>query len=171
MIVNDLVVDCSRIPNISSCALSLDGERTEHRAMGILTFENRNGKLYADDIEIIRYLPLNLQNGNAVNGHELRKELEEEQKQVLNACVFDALITHPKLIPDSWRIGHTYFWGTVFNLFRFFEGKNNLVVKFLYWAGMGWDWRYGWLDDKCHMYSFAACLAIADSTSEPPLST
>ena len=136
---NQLVVDCDALPRIPS-GLSLEGEGAEHRKMGKVTLEKRaDGKLYANGKEVVRHLSPNQQNGKYIQGHKLRKELKD--KQVLNACIMDALLANPQLIPDEWKDGYTYFWGTIFR-----RVVGDLYVEYLYWDGHRWDWGDGWLD-------------------------
>ncbi len=131
--LHELTVDCDALPNIPS-GLFLDGTGTEHRKMGKMRLEKRaDGKLYANGVEVVRYLSPNQINGKMIGGRRLRTELKK--KQVLNACVFDALLTHPELIPDEWKTGRTYFWGTIFR-----DADGYLHVLCLCWFGGGWIW-------------------------------
>ena len=134
-----IIVDCDANPKIPS-GLYLTGEGTEHRKMGKITLEKReDGKLYANGKEVVRHLSPNQTNGKAIQGHKLRKELKDVQ--VLNACIMDALLANPQLIPDEWKSGYTYFWGTTFR-----SVSGGLCVECLYWSGGQWDWSYSWLD-------------------------
>ncbi len=147
-----IVVDCDLNPNIPS-GLYLTGEGTEHRKMGKITLEKReDGKLYANGKEVVRYLSPNQKNGKVIQGHKLRKELKDVQ--VLNACIMDALFANPQLIPDEWRSGYTYFWGTTFR-----SARGRLYVEYLCWSGIRWLWNFSWLDyDRNSRYP-AALLA------------
>jgi hypothetical protein len=133
-----ITIDTDCDPKIPS-GLFLTGTGTEHRKMGIMTLEKRaDGKLYANNKEVIRHLSLNQQNGESIKGYQLRTELKD--KQVLNACIMDALLANPHLIPEVWKIGHIYFWGTIFR-----DAGGSLYVGFLYWSDGGWHWRCIWL--------------------------
>ena len=104
-----IIVDCDANPNIPS-GLYLTGEGTEHRKMGKITLEKRDdGKLYANGKEVVRDLSPNQKNGKTIQGHKLRKELKDVQ--VLNACIMDALLANPQLIPDEWKIRLHLFLG------------------------------------------------------------
>ena len=139
-----IVVDSDLDPNIPS-GLYLTGKRTEHRKMGKVILEKRpDGKLYANGKEVVRYLPPKQQNGKTIGGHKLRKELKD--KQVLNACILDALFANPQLIPDGWKNGYTYFWGTIFSSEDGSLCDGSLCVKCLCWSDGGWYWDYLWLD-------------------------
>lgn len=140
--VTSIVADCGADPLIRS-RLSLEGEGVEHRRMGKVTLEKRNdGKLYANGVEVVRYLSPNQERGGHIQGHELRKELED--KRVLNACFLDVLLVTPRLIPDEWKIGYTYFWGTVFSSTA---DTFSLFVENLYWHGVRWYCNYAWLNN------------------------
>ena len=145
-------VDCDLDPRIPS-GLYLTGEGTEHHKMGTILLEKRtDGKLYANGREVVRYLSPNQQNGKTIQGHKLRKELKN--KQVLNACILDALLANPQLIPDDWKTGVTYFWGTIFR-----SADGSLYVECLYWVGSRWDWSFSWLGHGWGSNNPAASLA------------
>lgn len=147
-----ITIDGDLGPKVPS-GLYLTGEGTEHRKMGKITLEKReDGKLYANGVEVVRYLSPQQQNGKSIQGHRLHAELKD--KQVLNACIMDALLANPQLIPDDWKTGYTYFWGTIFR-----RADGRLCVRFLYWGGGRWDWGYDWLDGGWHGLSPAASLA------------
>ncbi len=149
------VVDCDVFPYIPS-GLSLEGEGTEHRKMGQITLEKRaDGRLYANDEEIIRFLP---ERRAPVSGHERRAELKD--KRVLNACIADVLILHPELIPSDWT-GDVYFWGDVFSSKNSLVGKGGglFVLRLHRSHGDGrWHRDYCWLDCGNRMDSLAALL-------------
>ena len=133
-----IVVDCDLNPKIPS-GLYLTGEGAKHRKMGKITLEKReDGKLYANGKEVVRRRVPDQMNGRAIQGHKLRKELKDVQ--VLNACIMDALLANPQLIPDEWKTGYTYFWGTIFR-----DANGNLYVEYLYWNGGRWLWHCNWL--------------------------
>ena len=147
-----IIVDCDANPKVPS-GLYLTGEGTEHRKMGKITLEKReDGKLYANGNEVVRHLSPKQQNGKSIQGHKLRKELKD--MQVLNACIMDALLANPQLIPDEWKSGYTFFWGTIFR-----DADGRLYVGCLYWDGVGWNWRYSWLGLDWLSRSPAASLA------------
>jgi hypothetical protein len=147
-----VIVDCDANPIIRS-GLSLTGEGTEHRRMGKITLEKReDGKLYANGKEVVRYLSPNQQNDKTIQGHKLRKELKDVQ--VLNACIMDALLANPQLIPDEWKSGYTYFWGTTFR-----SAGGDLCVGCLCWGGGQWRWGCSWLDSGWGSDRPAAVLA------------
>jgi len=155
---NQLVVDCDARPRIPS-GLSLEGEGTEHRTMGKITLEKRaDGKLYANGREVVRYLSPNQQNSKVIQGHKLREELKG--KRILNACILDALLANPELIPDDWKNGVTYFWGTIFR-----DADGDLYVEDLDWDGGGWYWGYDGLGNVWNADEPAACLADLPSAA------
>jgi len=147
-----IVIDGDLNPNVPS-GLYLTGEGTEHRKMGKITLEKRtDGKLYANAVKVVRYLSPNQQKGKSSQGHKLRKELKD--KQVLNACIMDALLANPQLIPDEWKTGCTYFWGTTFR-----RALGSLYVECLYWRDGQWHWGYRWLGSDWDSSRPAAVLA------------
>lgn len=146
-------IDDDHNPNIPS-GLFLTGEGTEHQKMGEVTLEKRaDGKLYANGKEVVRYRSRK-QQGGSIQGHKLRKELKDNKVQVLNACIMDALRANPQLIPDEWKDGCTFFWGTIF---RGADGYSYVV--YLCWDGVRWDWRGNWLGYGWYSGDPAASLA------------
>lgn len=129
----------------------------EHRPMGQVTLELRAGKLFANGREVVRLLSDNQKNGRTIRGHELRKELAD--KPVLNACVRDYMIEHPELIPEDWKTGGTYFWGTIFR-----GSVGGLCVAYLYWGGDGWYWVCDWLGNGWSANEPAAVVASPAAT-------
>ena len=153
-----IVIDGNLNPNVPS-GLYLDGEGTEHRKMGKVTLEKRDdGKLYANGKEVVLDLSPNQKNGKTIQGHELRKELKN--KQVLNACIMDALRANTQLIPESWkqdeqgRTRYIYFWGTIFR-----SANGSLYVEYLCWDGGQWRWGFSWLGSGWDVNNPAASLA------------
>jgi len=140
------VVDCDVAPEILS-----DWQKEEHFKMGKLKLENRDGKLYANGQEVIRFLSKKQKDGKTIEGCELRLELAS--KSTLNACILDYLLKHPELIPEEWKKGLTYFWGTIFRV-----SGGGLCVAYLHWNGLWWHWKYNWLDNGWGGHGPAACL-------------
>lgn len=135
------IVDTDALPRIPD-GLYLTGEGTKHIGMGKVKLEKRDdGKLYANGREVVRYLSPNQQNGNTIQGHKLRTELEQDDgdKVLLNATIGFYLYDHPELIPDDWD-GWTYFWDTIFR-----NSVGNLAVLVLLRDGSSWHWRCSWL--------------------------
>ena len=144
-----ITVDCDIYPVIPFY-LRLVGKEIEHRKMGSkVTLEKRDGNLHVDGVEVHRYFSPNQKDGKHIKGHELRKELRS--KQVLNACVIDALFANQQMIPEDWKTGLTYFWGTIF-----YNPENHLCVEYLYWRFGRWRWRYRQLDEDWYYNSPAA---------------
>jgi hypothetical protein len=128
-----IVVNADIDPSIPS-SLSLGGEGAEHRKMGQIILEKReDGKLYINGVEATLYLSAEQMHGEITQGYKLREELKD--KNVLNACIFDALFANPNLIPEDWkqdkqgRTRYIFFWGTIF---RGADGR--LYVRCLYWV-------------------------------------
>jgi len=144
------IVDCDAMPEILS-----DWQKEEHRKMGKVKLEKRDGKLYANGQEVVRHLSKNQKNGIMIGGHKLRQELVDMKGKIfLNACILDYLLKHPELIPEEWKKGVTYFWGTIFR-----RSDGSLFVADLRWFGGGWGWDDRWLDYAWGDDEPAACLA------------
>jgi hypothetical protein len=134
--------------------LALRGAGTEHVMSGPILLEKLGDKLYANDSEVVRHLSLLQKSGTMVCGHLLRKELKG--MQVLNACVLEALLAHPELIPDGWKVGRTYFWGTVL-----MNGDVKLAVAYLVWEEKaGWIKYYDLLDSSWRQNDYAAVVDL-----------
>ncbi len=124
----------------------------EHRNSGTMELENKNGRLYINGVKVERYLSPNQRNGKVIGGHELRRELAGQP--VLCACMLDYLLQHTELIPEEWKSGYTFFWGTIFR-----NQDGDLYVVVLRWDGVQWYWYHGWLKYDWGSRSPAACLA------------
>lgn len=143
------VVDCDVVPEIF-----FDWQqKEENRKMRKIKLENRDGKLYANGQEVIRFLSKKQKDGKKIEGHKLRQELE--CKLTLNACILDYLLKHQELIPKEWKKGVTFFWGTIFR-----GSDGGLFVACLLWINRRWDWLYVWLgsDSDWSGHRPAACL-------------
>jgi len=91
---------------------------------------------------------------DSILGHKNLKRLKASGKILLDVRVLEELLKHPELIPEEWKNGVTYFWGTIFR-----NSDGHLCVAYLRWLGSSWEWDcswlgYGWSDDEP-----AACLA------------
>jgi len=124
----------------------------EHRFCGTMQLEKRDGHLFLNGKKVERYLSPNQRGSKVIQGHNLRKELANQS--TLCACVLDYLIQHTEMIPEEWKQGVTYFWGTVFR-----RPDGDLSVAYLYWNGVRWDWRCHWLGINWNSYNPAARLA------------
>lgn len=90
---------------------------------------------------------------NSISGHENLKRLDATGKVLLDVRVLEELLKRPELIPEEWKKGLTYFWGTIFR-----DLDDNLYVACLNWNGGVWYWGGRWLDFGWNNYGFAACL-------------
>jgi len=91
---------------------------------------------------------------NCISGHENLKRLKASGRTLLDIRVLEELLKHPELIPEEWKNGRTYFWGTIFR-----HSGGRLFVACLDWGGGGWDWHFHWLGLAWDDYGPAACLA------------
>ena len=147
-----VTIDSNVSPKIPPC-FHLTGKGTKHKKTGKIILEKRtDGKLYANNVEVIRYYSPKQKVGEYIQGHDLRKELND--RRILNASILDALYMNPHLIPDDWKIGYSYFWGTIF---RGVYGI--LYVECLCWSGFKWSWNYRQLNESWSGVNSAAMLA------------
>ena len=122
----ECVIDCDADPFLP------EGWRVEQHL--------KSGSFKWDPTEVELYLDAGQKDGKVISGHELQKKLEG--KRVLNANVLDWLLAHPQFIPESWKGKFVFFWGTIYR-----DGCGSLSVRYLFWNGIGWRWRYCWLVD------------------------
>lgn len=123
-----------------------------HQKQGQLKVELRSDELYLNNRKINRYLSKKQQKGKVITGNDLRKELSS--MPVLNANILDFLLKNPQLIPESWKTGYTYFWGTIY---RYSDGS--LCVRCLDWGAGQWQAYCTWLDGGWYGQNPAALLA------------
>lgn len=91
---------------------------------------------------------------NRISGYANLKRLNATGKILLDVRILEELLKHPELIPEEWKKGLTYFWGTIFR-----DSDGSLYVAYLRWAGCDWYWRYYWLGLDWVDGEPAACLA------------
>lgn len=94
---------------------------------------------------------------NRISGHENLKRLKATGKTLLDVRVLEELLKNPHLIPEEWKNGITYFWGTIFC-----GSGGVLCVAFLRWGGGRWLWGYGWPGRGWRSDGPAACLASSE---------
>lgn len=136
-IVGNHVIDCDAAPFVPK------GWRVEEHQKG--------GQLSWDASKVKLLVKLN-EGESYVGGHELRKRLKDEP--VLNANVLDHLLAYPELIPEEWKSGLVFFWGTIYR-----GSGDRLYVRCLSWHGRRWNWLRRWLDYGWNVYNPAASLA------------
>ncbi len=154
-----ILVNCNANPKIGlGFHLTPKPYGTEHRQMGTIILEKRDdGKLYANSGKVVRHCEPEQNNVRSIKGYELREKLKDIQ--VLNACIADALLANPELIPDEWKSGYTYFWGTILGDEVSSWGYCNLYVMYIYWSGGQWYGFYRWLGNDWRGLDFTASLA------------
>ena len=130
------IIDCDADPFCPS-----DWKVEEHK---------KGGSLEWDPTKVKLYLSPNQQNDKCIEGHKLRKKLEN--KPVLNANVLEFLLAHPELIPEEWKGKAIFFWSTIYR-----NADGDLYVRFLYWRGALWCWGCRWLSDSWVDGGPAAC--------------
>ncbi|KKR48386.1 MAG: hypothetical protein UT86_C0006G0024 [Candidatus Magasanikbacteria bacterium GW2011_GWC2_40_17] len=99
----------------------------------------KGGQFVWDPAKVSLHLSFNQQNGNVIQGHQLRRELVVCVPN-LNANVLDYLLAHPELIPESWMGKAIFFWGTIYR-----SADGDLCVRYLIWKGKQWSWGDRWL--------------------------
>lgn len=116
-----LIIDCDADPFLPA------GWRVEeHRQGGQLEWTKSLINLYLADGQ---------KNGQWLGGHELRAVLKNQP--VLNANMLDFLLKYPQLIPEEWKNGAVFFWGTIYR-----DSAVGLYVRCLYWGGGRWFWSW-----------------------------
>lgn len=110
------IIDCDTDPYVPN-----NWKVVEHKKGGLFTWDETRMYLYFDEIQ------------KGCEGVYYLSELQERMRaeQVLNANLLDYLLTHPELIPESWkREGRICFWGTIYQ-----DCARPYVhyVRYLYW--------------------------------------
>ena len=112
-----------------------DGTEVEqHIGKGWSIVEKRTDGLYVDGRKVILHLSKRQKNGKLLKGHELREELTG--KPVLDANIFDALLSNLHLIPEDWKkdendnTRYIFFWGTIYRY-----SNDDLCVRFMFYSG------------------------------------
>ncbi|MBI2035175.1 MAG: hypothetical protein HYT12_00635 [Candidatus Liptonbacteria bacterium] len=121
--------------------------------LNVVEHPNRSDVVQIDLAKVERVLTLK-PGENYVRGEENLKRLKKKGKVLLDVRVLEECLKNPHLIPDSWKEGVTYFWGTIFS-----DSHGDRRVAYLYWFGGRWYWYYFWLGLGWHSLRPAACLA------------
>ena len=145
------IVDCDADPTIPS---GHNWTIERHIKGGQVRLERRGDTLYVDGKKVVLHLVKRQTRNGVIQGHELRKELENGKLVLLNANLLDYLLKHPELIPDAWKGKVVFFWGTIY---RYSDGR--LSVRYLNWFGDEWYWDFDWLDSGWGSNYPAAVLA------------
>jgi hypothetical protein len=93
---------------------------------------------------------------SSISGHDYLKRLKESGVPMLDVRVMEELLKpeNQHLIPEDWKKGLTYFFGTIFR-----NSVGDLCAPFLDWFGGEWHWSYHWLDYGWGGDGFGASLA------------
>lgn len=119
----------------------------------IKSHPERKDVIEYDVSKIEHVLPLK-SDENRISGNENLKRLNATGKIILDVRVLEELLKHPELIPEEWKKGVTYFWGTIFR-----NSDGRLCVAGLVWRGSGgWNWNSAWFDRDLFDHKPAACL-------------
>ncbi len=138
------IVDCDADATIPS-GYSWTIER--HIKGGQVRLERRGDTLYVDGKKVILQLVKRQTRNGVIQGHELRKELENGKLVLLNANLLDYLLEHPELIPDAWKGKVVFFWGTIYRhsvgpIVRFLRWDDGRWCGHSYWLVIGWRSNY-----------------------------
>lgn len=98
---------------------------------------------------------------SSITGHDYLKRLKESGQPMLDVRVMEELLKpeNQHLIPEDWKKGLTYFFGTIYR-----DSDGGLCAPYLSWRGDGWRWNYYWLDCDWFGSEFAASLAISQNS-------
>ncbi|MEK7461495.1 MAG: hypothetical protein AAB586_00260 [Patescibacteria group bacterium] len=125
----DHIIDLS-VP----CKLPFNNaERVSPAKTGIVKLEKCDDDLYIDGVKLALFLSESQKSGKNIGGHDLRKELEARGDNV-GGSIFDYLVVHPGLWPESWKKDaqgitiHVFFWGDIFR-----RSHGYLCVRCGYW--------------------------------------
>lgn len=77
---------------------------------------------------------------NLIIGHEYLRRIKEYGRDVCDVRVMEEFLKNPEKIPEEWKVGRTYFWGTIF------RSGDKLCVAYLFWLDGKWRWSYNDLD-------------------------
>lgn len=72
-----------------------------------------------------------------------QKMLDKVKDTGLNACVADYLLSHPDLIPETWKTKHVVFPGTIFK-----DAAGNRCLKFIYFWEGEWHGKFLYLEES-----------------------
>jgi len=135
------IIDCDVDPFTPKC-----WGISEHR---------HGGKLIFNPVHTTLYL-VEGQGRNNIAGRDMRKLLRK--KPVLNANVLDYLIKKENwhLIPEEWKEGYIFFWGTVYH-----DRGVKLYVRYLCWVGKGWDQGFDSVSERFDRNRPAALLVAS----------
>lgn len=124
--------------------------------LDLVEHPSRNDVATVDLSKVNRVLTLR-EGESYVGGEENLRRLKERAKEtgetLLDVRVLEELLAHPHLIPEEWKSGVTYFWGTIFR-----DADGNRSVPCLIWNGKRWYWNYIWLAYDWNLNKPAAVL-------------
>ncbi len=115
---------------------------------GWVKVENRRGELCVAGRKIILHLEDGQKDDKVMGGHKLRDALTG--KAVEHPNVLDALLEHPHLIPESWKVDeqgrtrYVFFWAVVYRDSQATDAS--LYVRCLFFRVAGWHEGCRWLD-------------------------
>ena len=90
---------------------------------------------------------------SSITGHEYLRRLKESGEELYDVRVMEEFLKNPEKIPEEWKTGRIYFWGTIF------RSGGNLFVQYLDWVGGRWRWGCCYLDNDWNSNELAAVAA------------
>ena len=108
-------IDCGCNPAVAASGWSVESPKQtgnyvlDPANIKLVSFENKTSPLKGSDI------------------------IEKTAGTALNACVFDYLMSHQEMIPESWKKLHVCFPATTFD-----DGYGNKFFRFIYWWDNKW---------------------------------
>ena len=108
-----------------------DTEQLPNRVRGLVKFDPTKAKLH---------LVSEQKDSKCIGGNDLRKQLANQP--VYTAHILDYVLKpeNQHLIPEEYKGKEVFFWGTIYR-----GPDGNLYVRYLFWSGVGWNWRSRWL--------------------------
>lgn len=124
-------------------------EVVKHEGKATVEIELRSDdNLYLDNKKIELFLSERQKGDNRIVGHELRQEIEDGKRTLLNSNVLDYIYDHPELFPEHWKkdengeIHYIFFWGSIFRS----PSGGSLYVRYLCWDDDSLSRDFDWLD-------------------------
>jgi hypothetical protein len=156
VVVNDNTIRVNldaepKLPFEGAVAVGQSGE------LGWVTVQKYEDGLYVGERKFALYLSNNQQDGNVIQGLNLKDELAE--MATVHPNILDALLEHTHLIPEDLKKNdeggtlYIYFWAVQFR-----NSAGRLYVRSLDFNDGKWCWGYRWLHDDLDGYRPAAVL-------------
>lgn len=130
-----LTVDYSIKPSLITLAIDSHPARTD-----VLTIDLRK----VERVSMLR------SGERFITGYVYLRRLKKSGKQLYDVRVMEEFYENLEKIPEEWKTGKTYFWGTIF------RDCGCPYVLCLYWNGVVWCWSYDYLGGNWGVRGFGA---------------